>query len=256
MAHYPLAYAEEADRVRRISVPQPDRRRGIPFTRLAAPGLLISLLFLAAGCIRPAEKDNPTATPGGILIPSPIVQTPLTPGPITSDGSNNLIRMEAFVQSYGAQPVPGSTRVWVETTYLQDLIVGIVFQNPSGLPCIGVGIGQHDGGNNGTTAVNLINVFTGGYHCATDPAGLGIAGQWLVTDSTGGPLVIFAGQIATPTAQSVALVFPNRDPYITQLSGGSFILLDNSLNFPTEVIIRDATEAEIGRIPIPVSPQG
>ncbi len=240
--------------MRRISVIQPDRRRGVSIARIAAPGIFIGLMLLMSGCIRP-NNTPPTVTPGGpiVITPSSVNQTP---GVIATNPSNNLIRMEAFVQSYGALPIPGSTRTWAETTYLQDLIVGIAFQNQSGLACIGVGIGNHDGGQNSTGAVNLINVFNGGYHCIGSAAELGVAGQWLVTDSRGTPLIIFAGQIFSPTAQSIVLLFPDGTEYRTPLTGGSFILLDDSLNFPSAVSVRDAADLELGQIGIPVSPQG
>lgn len=242
--------------MRRISVIQPDRRRGVSIARITAPGIFIGLMLLISSCIRPNDTP-PTATPGGpIMVTPPVIVTQTTPGVVVANPSNNLIRMEAFVQSYGAQPIPGSTRIWAETTYLQDLIVGIAFQNQSGLNCIGVGIGNHDGGQNSTGAVNLINVFNGGYHCVSTTTDLGVAGQWLVTDSRGTPLIIFAGQTFTPNAQSIVLLFPDGTEYRTPLTSSSFILLDDSLNFPSEVSIRDATDIELGRIAIPVSPQG
>ncbi|MBI5928262.1 MAG: hypothetical protein HY862_03070 [Chloroflexi bacterium] len=208
-----------------------------------------------SGCIRPSSS-SPTATPGGIIVMTPPISNQTTPGVVATNPSNNLIRMEAFVQSYGAQTVPGSTRVWAETTYLQDLIVGIAFVTPSNARCIGVGIGNHDGGQNATGAINLINVFNGGFHCDANPTALGVAGQWLVTDSRGTPLIILAGQVFAPNAQSVVLLYPTGTPYQTPLTSGNFIVLDDSLNFPTEVSIHDATDVEIGRIAIPVSPQG
>ncbi|KAB2860006.1 MAG: hypothetical protein F9K46_10735 [Anaerolineae bacterium] len=242
--------------MRRISVIQPDRRRGVSIARITAPGIFIGLMLLMSSCIRPNDTP-PTATPGGpIMVTPPVIVTQTTPGVIDTNLSINLIRMEAFVQSYGAQPIPGSTRIWVETIYLQDLVVGIAFQNQSGLNCIGVGIGNHDGGQNSTGLPNLINVFNGGYHCVSTTTDLGVAGQWLITDSRGTPLIIFAGQAFAPNAQSVVLLYPDGTQRATPLTSGSFLFMETSLNFPSEVSIRDAADVELGRIAIPVSPQG
>lgn len=235
--------------MRRISVRQPDRRRGITFTQIAAPWIFIGLMLLLSACIRP-NANNGTATPAGVIaMTPPLVNS--TPGVTVPNSSNNLIRVEAFVQSYGANTTPGSTRLLGEIPYLQDLIAGITFQNQSNLNCIGVGIGNHDG------AQNLTNVFSGGYHCMTSPTEAGVAGQWLVTDSRGTPLVIFAGQIFLSNAQSVVMLNPDgTQNSSTPLANGGFMFVVSSLNFPSEASIRDAGNVEIGRVSIPVSPQG
>jgi hypothetical protein len=243
--------------VRRISVTQPDRRRGIPFTRLAAPGLLISLLFLAAGCIRPTENEG-TSTPGVppvSTIPTvfvPPATTPTTPVPPTNA---DPAAIQAFLQSYGAQIAANSFNVWHISPWQPDInrpsdyFVSATFTNPSNFPCIGVGIGTRD------VAGNLV-LFNGGYHCANNPAAASVAGQWLVTDSQGRPILIFAGRVLAPNVANVQLVFPSGPGGPFPPTNGTFISNILTLDFATQLNLLDANGAVIASEAIPVSPQG
>jgi hypothetical protein len=213
---------------------------------------------LLAACIRPTET-SPTATPGDVNTALTVPTTQVIDNGQNSAGgtpppqvivSADQLAAQRFLESYGAQLSPATLTLWSIQRYQNDLVLGINFRNPSGLPCIGVGLANRDAAN------NLI-IFTGGYHCATELGTPGVVAQWLLAASTGEALIIIAGWVTASDAFQAAVVFEgNPEPFIVQPQNGNFIYVRTDFVFASVVNIANAQGSLLGQLAVPISPQG
>jgi hypothetical protein len=214
---------------------------------------LVMLAGLVAGCIKPVNEGELTLTPGstpqGIVTPINSSNgggiTPIAPTGVSAD----LLVIQGFLQSYGAQPTPGSLTLWRIAAFESDLILGVNFGNPSGLPCIAVGLGSRDAAGN-------LSIFTGGFHCASEPGSPAVVGQWTLATSTNKTLTIIAGLVVAPDVQRVAIVFANAPQYEETLQNRNFMVLRTDFIFATMVNISNIYGNLVGQPPVPLNPQG
>ncbi|MCI0710631.1 MAG: hypothetical protein L0154_10770 [Chloroflexi bacterium] len=239
--------------------------------------LLVLVLLAVSGCIRP-DKATPTpdgtaevvivanetlqaSTPTELGAPQPtqegVATTPpppptLDPGgtaPPTQDPAAVLLAAieQYFVFSTGQQLPAERTSInfWNSITINTDTLQGFTFNNPSGLPCVGVAAVRNING--------IQEVYTAGYHCATDIGLQAIAAQWLM-DIAGVPVVAISGRVVNSTGQNVVVQYQNGDSTTETLQNGNFlVVLRENLNFASSVIGTDAAGNSI-TLPVPMNP--
>lgn len=183
------------------------------------------LLVVLAGCIRPLPE--PTPTPDGFIpidtggiptvdlsAPSPTPQVVINTPPPTTDSSNlpsaifqaDLPIMQAYLETAFAKSIsPGTFSVWKALQVGSDLVVGIAYKNPSGLPCIGVVMANRQ-------VSGVLNPFNGEASCATDPNQKAVVGSWfLLTWGTNQPLTATVGEVfnLSQAVQSASISYPD-----------------------------------------------
>lgn len=236
--------------------------------------LLVLVLLAVSGCIRP---DKATPTPDGtaevVVVANETLQastptelqppqttqevvatTPptLDPGgtaPPTQDPAAVLLTAieQYFVFSTGQQLPAERTSInfWNSITINTDTLQGFTFNNPSGLPCVGVAAVRN---NNG-----IQEVYTAGYNCATDIGLQAVAAQWLM-DIAGVPVVAMSGRVVNSTGQNVVVQYQNGDSTTETLQNGNFlVVLRENLNFASSVIATDSAGNSI-TLPVPMNP--
>ncbi len=157
------------------------------------------LLTILVGCIRPIEETpTPTSGPPGVTTTSPQPtnstsprSTPLTPGEI-SEADYPVI--EDYLRRVGKIVTPGTLNHWREVPVGGELVIGIDFLNPSGLPCTGAVMARRE-------FSGALNVYNGEAQCATEPSAAAVGGNWLVIAwESQQPYTLTAAQIFSPSA--------------------------------------------------------
>lgn len=233
--------------------------------------LLVLVLLLVSGCIRP---DLATPTPDGTQevviianqtlqagttttqpVPTPEATTPptLDPGgtpPATQDPAAVLLTAieQYFLFSTGQQLPADRTSIsfWNSFTINTDTLQGFTFNNPSGLPCVGVAAFRDNSG--------VREVYSAGYHCDTDISRQAVAGQWLM-DIAGVPIVAITGRIVNSTGQNVVVQYQNGESTSEVLTNGNFLIPLQQLNFASSVIATDSAGNSI-TLQVPMNPEG
>lgn len=228
-------------------------------TRLIA--LLVPLSLLASGCIRPVE-EKPTPRPTDVVVfqQTPVVGSPTnTVPPATNDGQGGAqnVQLANAINQYflnftgSALPMNQNGMGFWNTILLEpDRVVGFLFNNPSGLPCVGVAAYRID--LNGANVV-----YSGGYHCTTDPTAKGVAGQWLVGLSDGQTSVLaITGRITEPNVLGVAVEFQNGTSQQEPLQNGNFLFIRTDFVFADRVTIPSPEGNLLGQLAVPMNPAG
>lgn len=244
--------------------------------------ILLLVLILLTGCIRPdvatptpeAETTNVadiTTTEGDTNQPPtdpaqpPAAfpsATPDQPSAPTSDSFQSTqtpsgdpaAQLAAAVQSYflfsTGQQLPADPQTvsfWSTAQIGTEFLTGFVFNNPSGLPCVGIAAYREEFGN--------LNVYNGGYHCSTDPSQPGVAAQWLM-DIGGIPIVAITGKVTAVGATGVGIEYQNIAPEPAQLSpNGNFLVPRQDFSFASTVTIPDQNGNLIGSLAVPMNPE-
>jgi hypothetical protein len=241
--------------------------------------LLVLVVLVVSGCIRP---DRATPTPDGtqeVVVVSnqtlqagtptqsvstqPTQQAPTqevvattpptldpggTPVPTQDPAALLLTAIEQyFVFSTGQQLPAERTSIdfWNSITINTDTLQAFTFTNPSGLPCVGVAAVRDNGG--------IVEVYTAGYHCATDLSLQAIAAQWLM-DVAGVPIVAISGRVLNSTGQNAVVQYQNGESTSEVLQEGNFLVLQQqNLNFASSVIATDSAGNSI-TLPVPMNP--
>jgi hypothetical protein len=244
------------------------KRGNIQRKQLNAIVVLILASFILSGCIRPKPDIEPTAT-GQVVVdfqPTPFptqalpiatqpiqIPTQSSEGELLTDEQARIIQDAAnqyFVLAGGfALPVAeGTFSAWNTLPIAPDMITSFTFNNPSGLPCVGVVAYRNE---------QPINVFTGGYHCATDLNAQGVAGQWLL-GLNAYPVLAIGGRITAPniTVVTVEYVATPMVPEPLTPNGNFFLIHPDFVNSATIINILDQSGANIGVLAVPLNPQG
>lgn len=191
------------------------------------------LLLLLVGCIRPIE-ETPTPTPGGPGITTQPTNTtaPLrTPPPVgTLIDQQDYPIIEDYLLRVGKSVSPNTLEHWHAFTVGSEIVVGVDFLNPSGLPCTGAVISRRE-------LTGALNVYNGEATCASEPSAAAIAGNWFVIAwETGNPLTITAAQIFSAPVTEVVINYEDGQALRTsEIIEGHVLYVRNNSVLATQV---------------------
>ena len=211
-------------------------------------GLVLAMVLLAAACVQPAADEAAVATAppapttaGGVVIATPIPMTPTPPvapvqGPtFPPDVIAQWLLANLGVTANGLTPF----------TQLQvgpDDIVGYTFQDSAGNSCVGFA----------QTTASTLQVWNGDYRCFA-PGTPAIAAPLLFALTNNEFYVASYGYVdpaLAPTANAVAVQFPDGSSVNANLSNGGFVVLRQGLDFPTQAIAIEPTGNTVTTIPV------
>lgn len=194
--------------------------------------IALILAVLLSACVRPIE---PTPTPAPTATTPPITPTPPSLLPSTTFPVG-LIGQWLQTQEMVASNLTPFTQVQVGP----DEIVGYVFQDPTGQRCVGWII----------AIPATQEILSGDYRCAPTTAAA-VTGTTILALTNNEPYVIAYGYVdpnIAPTANAIAVVFPNGTSLGQLLTNRGFVVLQPGLITPTSGVIMDANENTVANV--------
>lgn len=184
---------------------------------LAAGALLLAFLV---GCVQPVE---PT--------PIPTPTTAPTPTPPPSVGPTFPVdAISTWLSGFGV--TANNISLFTQLQAGPDDIVGYLFQDASGRPCVGFVL---------TTAATA-QIWNGDYRCLT--AGLPAVAAPLLFALTNNEFYVatygYVDPVLLPTANAFAIVYQDGVNEGDLLTNYAFLRLRSGVQFPTQVVIIDA----------------